>query len=78
MVKSCHIFTLFYVVSLGHFVCMILGTPRPHYLLIKGCMQKIISERLGHAYIRTTMNIYGHALQTADQAAANKFDSLLI
>lgn len=47
-------------------------------LINQGVHAKIISERLGHADIRTTMNIYGHALQTADQAAANKFDSLLI
>jgi integrase len=38
---------------------------------------KIISERLGHANINTTMNIYGHVLQQADKDAANKFDSIL-
>jgi integrase len=46
-------------------------------LINQGVHAKIIAERLGHADIRTTMNIYGHALQTADQAAANKFDALL-
>lgn len=46
-------------------------------LINKGVHAKIISERLGHGNITTTMNIYGHALQSADQAAAEKFDSLL-
>jgi integrase len=47
-------------------------------LINKGVHAKTISARLGHADIRTTMNVYGHALQTADQAAADKFDSLLL
>ncbi|MBD2868957.1 hypothetical protein [Paenibacillus arenilitoris] len=29
------------------------------------------------AIITTTMNIYGHALRTADQVAVDKFESLL-
>ncbi|MFC5530996.1 site-specific integrase [Cohnella yongneupensis] len=45
-------------------------------LINQGVHAKIISERLGHGSITTTMNIYGHALRTADQAAADKFDSL--
>ncbi|WP_433581429.1 tyrosine-type recombinase/integrase [Paenibacillus amylolyticus] len=45
-------------------------------LINQGVHAKIISERLGHGNISTTMNIYGHALQSADQAAADKFDSL--
>lgn len=45
-------------------------------LINQGVHAKIISERLGHGSIMTTMNIYGHALRTADQAAANKFESL--
>ncbi|WP_025684540.1 site-specific integrase [Paenibacillus maysiensis] len=43
-------------------------------LINQGVHAKIISERLGHGNINTTMNIYGHALQSADQAAADKFD----
>ncbi|TGV30882.1 site-specific integrase, partial [Mesorhizobium sp. M00.F.Ca.ET.186.01.1.1] len=35
------------------------------------------SERLGHASITTTMNVYGHALQSADKEAANKFNSII-
>ncbi|PNQ78905.1 tyrosine recombinase XerC [Paenibacillus sp. F4] len=46
-------------------------------LINQGVHAKIISERLGHGSISTTMNIYGHALQTADQAAADKFENLL-
>lgn len=45
-------------------------------LINQGVHAKIISERLGHGDISTTMNVYGHALQSADQAAADKFDSL--
>jgi integrase len=45
-------------------------------LINQGVHAKIISERLGHSNIRITMDTYGHALQTADQEAANKLDSL--
>lgn len=45
-------------------------------LISQGVHAKIISERLGHGNISTTMNIYGHALRSADQAAADKFESL--
>lgn len=45
-------------------------------LINQGVHAKIISERLGHGNINTTMNIYGHALRSADQAAADKFESL--
>ncbi|WP_242066164.1 site-specific integrase [Brevibacillus laterosporus] len=45
-------------------------------LINQGVHAKIISERLGHASISTTMNIYGHALQSADKEASNKFESI--
>lgn len=45
-------------------------------LISKGVHAKVISERLGHSNISTTMNIYGHVLQEADREAANKFDGL--
>ncbi|WP_223068820.1 tyrosine-type recombinase/integrase, partial [Paenibacillus caui] len=45
-------------------------------LLINQGNSKIISERLGHGSINTTMNIYGHALRSADQAAADKLEQL--
>jgi integrase len=43
--------------------------------LLQG-VHAIISSRLGHANITTTLNIYAHALQEADQAAADKLNSL--
>lgn len=46
-------------------------------LISQGVHAKIISERLGHASITTTMNVYGHALQAADKEAANKFNSII-
>jgi integrase len=46
-------------------------------LINMGVHAKIISSRLGHADIRTTMNTYGHALRRADQAAGNAFNTLL-
>lgn len=45
-------------------------------LINKGVHAKIISERLGHANISTTMNIYGHTLRSAEQEAAKHFNSL--
>lgn len=45
-------------------------------LINQGVHAKIISERLGHADITTTMNVYGHALQSADKSAADKLDAL--
>ncbi|MCY9668320.1 site-specific integrase [Paenibacillus alginolyticus] len=45
-------------------------------LINKGVHAKTISSRLGHSNIKTTMNIYGHAMQSADQAAADTFNFL--
>lgn len=45
-------------------------------LINQGVHAKVISERLGHGSIATTMNIYGHSLRSADQAAADKFENL--
>jgi len=38
---------------------------------------KNVSKRLGHSAIGTTGNIYAHALESVDKAAANKMDKLL-
>jgi integrase len=46
-------------------------------LINEGVHAKIISERLGHANIKTTMNIYGHALRQADELATAKLDAAL-
>lgn len=45
-------------------------------LINQGVHAKVISERLGHSNIGTTMNVYGHVLRSADHAAASKFDFL--
>ncbi|WP_246031865.1 tyrosine-type recombinase/integrase [Salibacterium salarium] len=45
-------------------------------LLNQGVHAKVISERLGHADIKTTMNIYSHVLRSADQEAAKHFNNL--
>ncbi|NQX71773.1 tyrosine-type recombinase/integrase [Paenibacillus alba] len=47
-------------------------------LINQGVHAKIISERLGHGNINTTMNVYGHALRSADQSAADKFETILL
>ncbi|GAA5417798.1 tyrosine recombinase XerC [Paraliobacillus ryukyuensis] len=39
---------------------------------------KIISERLGHSDIRTTMNVYAHVLRQADEIATKKLDSIML
>jgi len=45
-------------------------------LINRGIHAKIISERLGHADIRVTMDTYGHALQEADEKAADELNDL--
>lgn len=37
---------------------------------------KTVSNRLGHSETSTTMDIYAHALQKQDQAAADTLESL--
>lgn len=46
-------------------------------LLAAGVPVKTVSERLGHAQTSTTMNIYAHALEAADQDAAAVIGGLL-
>lgn len=38
---------------------------------------RTVSKRLGHAQTSTTMNIYSHAIRSADEAAAEALDDLL-
>ncbi len=43
---------------------------------LAGADIKVISERLGHSNISTTMDIYGHAIPKLDQEAAGKMDNV--
>jgi hypothetical protein len=45
-------------------------------LIAAGVPVKIISDRLGHANISTTMDIYGHVLPTMQRQAADIMESL--
>lgn len=48
--------------------------------IIHACLEyaveKTISERLGHADIQTTLNIYADVLKELDEQSAEKIDSL--
>lgn len=46
-------------------------------LLKQNVHPKIVQERLGHASIRTTLDIYSHVVPGMQQAAAQKFDDIL-
>ncbi|KIL80154.1 tyrosine-type recombinase/integrase [Bacillus badius] len=46
-------------------------------LLSQGVHAKVISERLGHSNIKTTLDIYSHVLPNMQQEAANQIDELL-
>lgn len=46
-------------------------------MLKHGVHPKIISERLGHASIAITLDIYSHVLPSMPEAAANRFDEIV-
>ncbi len=46
-------------------------------LLAQGVNVKIISERLGHASVATTMDLYAHVSPTLQRETAAKFDAIL-
>ncbi len=46
-------------------------------LLAAGTHPKVVSERLGHASVGLTLNVYSHVLPTLGHEAAQKLDSLL-
>lgn len=46
-------------------------------LLAQEAQMKLVSERLGHARIATTMDIYAHLLPAVDSAAADQLDASL-
>ena len=45
-------------------------------MLTAGVHPKVVSERLGHANIGITLDIYSHVLPGMQEAAAEKFDSI--
>lgn len=47
-------------------------------MLKQGIHPKIVQERLGHASISTTLDIYSHVAPGLQEAAALKFDELLM
>lgn len=46
------------------------------FLIAQGVNIKTVSSRLGHAEIKTTLDIYTAALRSADKDAADKLDSI--
>jgi integrase len=46
-------------------------------LLASGINPKVISERLGHSNIKTTLDIYSHVLPSMQEEAANQIETLL-
>lgn len=47
------------------------------WLLALGVPMKVLSDRLGHATIAMTMDIYSHILPAMDQDAATRLEALL-
>ena len=46
-------------------------------LLLDAEAMLVVSKRLGHAKIQTTVDMYGHLLPNSDAAAAARFASLV-
>jgi integrase len=46
-------------------------------LIAQGEHPKVIQERLGHASIKTTLDIYGHLFDGLDEAAADRLEETL-
>jgi integrase len=46
-------------------------------LLKQGAHPKVVQERLGHATISTTLDLYSHVAPSLQAAAANRFDEVL-
>lgn len=47
-------------------------------MLKQGIHPKIVQERLGHSSIQITLDIYSHVAPGLQQAAANKFDDIVL
>jgi integrase len=46
-------------------------------MVLQGIHPKIVSERLGHTFVRITLDLYSHALPSLQAEAAAKMDGLL-
>ncbi len=47
-------------------------------MLKQGIHPKIVQERLGHASIQITLDTYSHVTPGLQQAAANRFDDIVL
>ncbi len=47
-------------------------------MLKQGVHPKIVQERLGHSSIQVTLDTYSHVAPGLQQAAANKFDDIIV
>jgi integrase len=47
-------------------------------MLKQGIHPKIVQERLGHATVQTTLDTYSHVAPGLQEAAAKRFDDLLV
>ncbi len=45
-------------------------------LVAEGTHPNVIQSRLGHASIRTTLDVYGHLLEGLDEDAADQLDAV--
>lgn len=46
------------------------------WMIAQGIHPKAIANRLGHVNIKTTMDVYGHIIESVDVAAASAFDAM--
>ena len=46
-------------------------------MLRQGIHPKIVSERLGHSSVATTLDIYSHVLPGLQEAAVRRFDDIV-
>ena len=47
-------------------------------MLKQGIHPKIVQERLGHSSIQITLDTYSHVAPELQQAAANRFDDIVL
>lgn len=46
-------------------------------LLLAGVHLKVVSERLGHATVTITLDVYSHVLPNMQQEAAERLDAMI-